>query len=142
MHVSKEFLMEAVGLSLLVALLLISMQLFQRATKLTSLLEEGQERQINEIEEYEIIKYDGLAVDGMTAVIYITRVTGTYGLPVEVVTLNGIFFVEGKEAYEELRSSSSEKYINPLAKYRCSVLRDENQVISKIKFEVEKEGEK
>lgn len=142
MHVSKEFLMEAVGLSLLVALLLISMQLFQRATKLTSLLEEGQERQINEIEEYEIIKYDGLAVDGMTAVSYIKRVTGTYGLPVEVVTLNGIFFVEGKEAYEELRSSSSEKYINPLAKYRCSVLRDENQVISKIKFEVEKEGEK
>ena len=46
MNVSKEFLMEAVGLSLLVALILISMQMFERAMKMTALLEERQEQQM------------------------------------------------------------------------------------------------
>ena len=88
MTVSKEFLLEAVGLSILVALLLISVQLFQRAQKLTALLEEEQEHQITELEEYEIVKYDGLTVDGMTAINYIKRMTGYYNLLVEVVTEN------------------------------------------------------
>lgn len=141
MQVSKEFLMEAVGLSLLVALILISVQMFQKATKLTTLLEEGQDRQIAELEEYEIVKYDGLSIDGMTAISYIKRMTGTYELPVTVTTVNGTFIVTGKAEYEEMRSIASEKYINPLAKYRCEVLRDENNVISEIQLRVEKEGD-
>ena len=137
MNVSKEFLLEAVGLSILVALLLVSVQLFQRATKLTALLEEGQEQQITELEEYEIVKYDGLEVDGMTAVNYIKRMIGTYKLPVEVTNTNEEFVVK-KEDYSELRNINSEKYINPLAVYHCEVLRDENQAISKIRIIIER----
>ncbi len=139
MNVSKEFLMEAVGLSLLVALILISMQMFQRAMKMTALLEERQEQQIAEMEEYEIVKYDELLIDGMTVINYIKRMTGVYGIPVKVFTEKGTFIVEENFEYAELRNIESDKYISPLNKYRCSVKRDENGVVAEI--EIKKEGE-
>lgn len=141
MHVSKEFLMEAVGLSLLVVLILISMQMFQKATKITSLLAEGQDKQIMELEEYEIVKYDGLLIDGMTAISYIKKMIGTYELPVNVTTVQKEFVVEEKADYESLRDITSEKYINPLAKYHCEVARDENGVITEIRIFIETKGE-
>ena len=137
MRVSKEFLLEAVGMSLLVALILIGMQLFQRATKLTTLLEREQEQKIAVLEEYEIVRYDGLLVDGMTAVSYIKKMTGTYDLPVTVVTEKGEFVIKEAVEYTELRNSSSERYMNPLAKYRCEIIRNENEVIAEIKISVE-----
>ena len=139
MHISKEFLMEAVGLSLLVALILISMQLFQRATKITTLLQERQEEQIVELEEYEIVKYDGLQIDGMTAISYMKRMVDTYELPVYVATLNSEFILTNTAEFEELRNVHSEKYISPLTKYACNVIRDENKVITKIQLEIMKE---
>ena len=141
MRISREFLQEAVGLSLLVALILISVQLFQRATKLTTLLEERQEQKIAELEEYEIVKYDGLFVDGMTAISYIKKMVGTYGIRVNVTTVKGNFTVTGTEDYGALRNPASENYVNPLAKYLCKTVRDENGVISGIRICVEKEGE-
>ena len=139
MHISKEFLLEAVGLSLVVALILISMQIFQRAVKVTTLLEQNQEQQLRKLEEYEIVKYDGLQIDGMTAISYIKKMTGTYGIPVQVATEKGIFKVREQSQYSSLRDIDSEQYINPLMKYRCEVVRDENEVISEIKLEMERE---
>lgn len=141
MQVSKEFLMEAFGLSLLVALMLIGVHLFQRGTRLTNLLEQNQERQIAQLEEYEIVKYDGLWMDGMTTVNYIKTITGVYHLPVEVNTVLGSFLVTDREEYTQLRDIHSEKYINPLAKYQCEVQRDENGEICKVEITVETEGE-
>ena len=140
MHISKEFLLEAVGLSLVVALILISMQIFQRAVKITTFLEQGQEQQLVELEEYEIVKYDGYQIDGMTAIGYIKRMTGTYDLPVHVVTVNGEFTVSGQAQYANLRDIDSEQYINPMAKFKCEVVRNENEVITEIKIKAEKEG--
>lgn len=139
MSISKEFLMEAVGLALLVALLFIGVQMFQRATKIAALLEEGQERQISELEEYEIVKYDGLSVDGLTAVSYIKRMTGNYELPVKVVTKTKEFVVSDRSECSELRDINSMKYIPPLVKYRCEVRRDENGAISEIELRAEGE---
>ena len=140
MHISKEFLLEAVGLSLAVALILISMQVFERGVKITTLLEKGQEQQIVQLEEYEIVKYDGLLVDGMTAISYIKKMTGTYGLTVHVITAKGEFEVSEPSQYINLRDAGSEQYINPLAKYICKVIRDENEVITEIKIEMEQGG--
>lgn len=140
MHISKEFLLEAVGLSLVVALILISMQVFQRAVKITTILEQNQEQQIAELEEYEIVKYDGLQIDGMTAISFIKRVTGIYGIPVNVITAKGEFYVLEQSQYAALRDINSDRYINPLAKYQCEVIRDENEVIAEIKIEMERNG--
>ena len=140
MHISKEFLMEAVGLSLVVALLLIGMQVFNRAMKITSSLEERQEEKIAEIEEYEIVQYDGLVLDGMSAIGYIKKMIGNYGLMVHVVTETEEFVISDRSEYQEMRDSSSKKYINPLAKYRCMVIRDENDVITSVEIVVERAG--
>ena len=140
MHISKEFLLEAVGLSMVVALILISMQIFQRAVKITTLLEKNQEQQLLELEEYEIVKFDGVLIDGMTAISYIKKMTGTYELPVHVVTTRGEFTVMDESQYGNLRNMESEQYMIPLAKYRCEVVRNENEVITNIKIQIEKDG--
>jgi len=140
MHISKEFLLEAVGLSLMVALILISMQLFQRAVKITTLLEKDQERQMTELEEYEIVKYDGFQMDGMTAVSYIKKMVGTYEIPVKVVTAEEEFAVTEQSQCVNLRNAGSAQYVNPFAKYRCEVVRDENKVITEIKIQMEQKG--
>lgn len=140
MHISKEFLLEAVGLSMVVMLILISMQIFQRAVKITALIEKEQEKQLVELEEYEITKYDGLLIDGMTVISYIKKVNGAYKLPVHVSVINGEFTVSDQDQYENLRNTASGQYINPLAKYRCQVIRNENEVITEIAIKIERDG--
>lgn len=134
MHISKEFLMEAVGMSLLVALILIGVQMFQRAIKITALLEKEQEQKIIELEEYEIVKYDDLKIDGMTAVNYIKKMIGTYELPVYVEEEERAFLLTRREEFDGLRDMDSGKYISPLVTYRCEVIRDENEVITSIRL--------
>lgn len=140
MNVSKEFLMEAVGLSLLVALIFISMQMFQRAVKVSALLNTEQEEKIIMLEEYEIVKYDGLLVDGLTAVGYIKKMVGNYELPIVVESGTESFSVTEREQFEMLRDIDSEHYISPYTIYRCLVIRDENEVITEIKLLKEQEG--
>jgi len=141
MHVGKEFLIEAVSLSLLVALIIISMQMFERTVKISSLLEQSQEKMISEMEEYEIVKYEDCLVDGMTVINYIKKMISIYHLPVHVTTDQEEFCVSEYADYTDLIKSDSEKYIRPLAKYRCRVIRDENGTITEIRMEAEKEGD-
>lgn len=141
MHVSKEFLMEAVSLSLMVALILISMQMFQRTIKISSLLEQGQEQMIKEMEEYEIVKYEDRLIDGISAVNYIKKMVGTYRLPVHVITEQSEFSILKPSDCTGVNNSESSKYIRPLVKYRCEVIRDENGAIKEIRVGVEREGE-
>lgn len=140
MHISKEFLMEAVGLSLLVALIFISMQMFQRAVKISTLLNAEQEEKILMLEEYEIVKYEGLLMDGLTAVGYIKKMVENYELPIVVKNGTESFDVTKREDFELLRNIDSEKYISPYAIYRCWIVRDENKVITEIKLLKEQEG--
>ena len=140
MHISKEFLMEAVGLSLLVALIFIGMQMFQRAVKVSTLLNAEQEEKIIMLEEYEIVKYDGLLIDGLTAVGYIKKMVGNYELPIRVEHGAESFSITEREQFELLRDIDSEKYISPYAIYRCLIIRDENEVITEVELLKEQEG--
>jgi len=141
MNISKEFLMEAVGLSLLVALILIGMQMFQRTIRITTLMQNHQEQNITKLEEYELVKYEDLMMDGMTALGYIKNVVGQYHLPVIVEEKQKMFSVTERAEFGLLRDVDSEKYICPYALYECKVLRDENDVITEIKLIREQEGE-
>lgn len=138
-HISKEFLMEAVGLSLLVALLLISVRIFERTVHMTDLVKEEQEQRILELEEYEITQYDGRYLDGMTAIGYIKNMVDNYEIPVTVTTEQHSYIVETPELYTSFRTPESVYYIHPLALYLCDVCRDENGSIAEIKITV-KEG--
>ena len=134
MHISKEFLIEAVGLSLLVALIFVGMQMFQRAMKITTLLGKEQEEKIVMLEEYELTKYDGLVIDGMTAISYIKKTVGGYDVPVIVEYGQDVFYITSWEELSMLRDINSELYISPYSTYRCKVIRDENGVVIEVRL--------
>jgi hypothetical protein len=92
------------------------------------------------LEEYEITKYDGLLIDGMTAVGYIKKIVGGYELPVIVEVEQNEIIVRERNEFGMLRDVDSEKYINPYAIFRCQVIRDENEVIIEIRLLKEQEG--
>ena len=140
MHISKEFLMEAVGLSLLVALIFISMQMYQKAMRVTNILGLEQEEKIKMLEEYEITKYDELLIDGMTAVSYIKNVVGEYGIPVIVELKQETFSVTAREEFSLLRNVNSKMYISPYTTFRCQVVRNENDIIIEIRLTNEQGG--
>ncbi len=141
MNISKEFLLEAVGLSLLVALILVGMQMFQRTIKITALIEKSQEQTISDLEEYEIVKYEEMLIDGITAFGYIKNVVGEYHIPISIEDKQKKFSVTQREEFGELRDIDSEKYLNPYAWFRCKVVRDENGVITQVNLVREQEGE-
>ena len=141
MNISKEFLMEAVGLSLLVALILIGMQMFHKTIKITTLLQNNQEERITQLEEYDLVKYEDLLLDGMTVLGYIKNVVGEHQLPVIVEEKQKKFSVTERAEFGLLRDVESEKYIYPYALYKCKVIRDENDVITEINLVREQEGD-
>lgn len=141
MNISKEFLLEAVGLSLLVALLLIGMQMFKKTIKITTLMERKQEETISNLEEYELVKYDDMLIDGITALGYIKNVVGEYHITVIVEEKQRKFSITERDEFGLLRDVDSEKYINPYGFYQCKVIRNENDVITEINLAREQEGE-
>lgn len=126
MQISREFMLEAVGLSLLVILLLLGTQMFQRATGLMEMLDKEQSRQIESLKEYEITQFDGREIDGVTAVGYIKNMVNHYGLSVYVQTKDREFTIESKEKCAQLKDKESEYYISSFGIYECCVVRDEN----------------
>ena len=141
MNISKEFLLEAVGLSLLVALLLIGMQMFKKTIKITTLMERKQEETISNLEEYELVKYDDMLIDGITALGYIKNVVGEYHITVIIEEKQRKFSITERDEFGLLRDVDSEKYINPYGFYQCKVIRNENDVITEINLVREQEGE-
>ena len=141
MNISKEFLLEAVGLSLLVALLLIGMQMFKKTIKITTLMERKQEETISNLEEYELVKYDDMLIDGITALGYIKNVVGEYHITVIVEEKQRKFSITERDEFGLLRDVDSKKYINPYGFYQCKVIRNENDVITEINLVREQEGE-
>ena len=132
MQVSKEFLLEAVGLSLLVGLLLLGVKLFDRAYSLMTWFETEQEKQLEKMQEYEITQYENRTVDGITAVNYIKNMVYHYELNVLLKTGEQSFVVDSKEMCSELKEEGSEYYLNPFGLYECMVVRDENENIDYI----------
>ena len=104
MQISKQFLIEAVGLILTVSLILTGVRLYQRANRAVVMMEQRQDRQFQQMEEYEIVKYEGCSIAGTTAIAYIKHLVGTYGLQVTVTPAGGKCQVEERLQYVNLRN--------------------------------------
>ena len=140
MQVSKEFLLEAVGLSLLVGLMLLGVQMFGRAKTLVEILNRGQEQKLEELQQYEITQYENRTIDGITAANYIKTMVYHYDLKVLVETEERGFTIESKESCKMLTDPDMEYYLNPFAVYTCTVFKDENGNIEYVQIKAE-EGE-
>ncbi len=139
MQVSKEFLVEAVGLTLLVALLLMGVQVFQRSANLIAILEKEQEQKIIAMQDYEIVQYENRTIDGVTAVSYIKNMLFHYELKVLVETDKFTAVIDSLELCGELNNPESEYYVNPFGFYESVVVRDENSNVEYVYIKA-KEG--
>lgn len=132
MQISKEFLAEAVGLSLLVALLLLGVGWFRRGTGLLHTMEQRQEQRLLQLREDEIMQYDGLCVNGITAISYIKKMISEYGIPAFVKMQEGEFWVNDKKEYTNLRNTESEYYMSGLGDFFCEVVLTANEDVDYI----------
>lgn len=131
MSVVQKFLLGAAGLLLTISLIALGVQMFEKSKKVADTMANEQDSILVALEEQGITKYDGYQINGSTAINYI-KVVNAAGVDVEVTTSNGTFTVSDESLYSSLRDMHSNKYINPLMEYRCTVVRDENNTIVKV----------
>ena len=139
MNISREFLLEAVGLSLMVALLLVGVKMFQRTSDFIAAIDREQEQSIAEMKEYELVRYDEMIIDGITAIGYIKMVVGEYQIPVYVETSENSFLITDKKEYAGIRNLTSPYYMDTLSLYQCTVIRSENESVERVEIKVQKE---
>lgn len=131
MSVVQKFLLGAAGLLLTISLIAVGLQMFEKSKKVADMMAKEQDSVAVALEEQGITKYDGYQINGSTAINYI-KVVNAAGVDVEVTTANGTFIVSDDTLYASFRDMHSDKYINPLMEYRCTVVRDANNVIVKV----------
>lgn len=133
MSVIQKFLLGAAGLLLTISLIAIGVQMFEKGKKVADIMVKEQEGVAVALEEQEITKYDGYQINGSTAINYI-KVVNAAGVDVEITTSKGTFTVSDDTLYASFRDIHSDKYINPLIEYRCTVVRDANNTIMKVRL--------
>ena len=131
MSVVQKFLLGAAGLVLTISLIALGVNMFEKSKTIADRMAQEQDSVIVALEEQGITKYDGYEINGSTAINYI-KVVNASGIDVEITTWNGTFTVSDDSLYASLRDIHSDKYINPLKEYRCTVVRDENNAIIKV----------
>ena len=131
MSVVQKFLLGAAGLLLTISLIALGVNMFEKSKTIADRMAKEQDSVAVALEEQGITKYDGYTINGSTAINYI-KVVNASGIDVEVTTSNGTFTVSDDSLYASLRDIHSDKYINPLKEYRCTVVRDKNNEIIKV----------
>ena len=133
---TKKTLWYAFGLMITVALMFIGLSIFQRAEKTADTLAKGQDAANKNIEEYEIVKFDGYDISGSQAIYYAKEVVGNHGIPVTFKTtlVPAGFVVSDSSLYGEFRDLNSSYYINPIIQYTVEVKRDENDTITGVEI--------
>ena len=131
MSVVQKFLLGAAGLLLTVSLITLGVQMFEKGKKVADIMANEQDSIAVALEEQGITKYDGYTINGSTAINYI-KVVNAAGVEVEITTANGTFTVSDDSLYALFRDIHSDKYINPLKEYACTVVRDDNNTIVKV----------
>ncbi len=127
-----KFLLFAVGLILTVGLIFMGINIYKRAVKTGQTVSEQQRKQLTEMEESDITRYDALEITGSTAVTYIKRIYDDTSVTVITQTVGGAkktFNVDSSQ-FSDYKNTSSEYYINPLDMYYVEVSRDANDIIS------------
>lgn len=93
----------------------------------------------NEIRDNEILQYDGVEIAGSDVANFLRkqfskRVSDT-GFVVKVVTNAGTIIYSEYEDTKEIYNFSHASYIEPMAVFRGAVYRNENGVITEVRFQ-------
>ena len=134
MSVIKEFILFAVGIVITVSLAVISFNVYSKAEEVGKGIAEREQAVINELRDYDLMRYDGSEIDGSKAVSYIKKMYSTRDVTIEVTSGGRKFVIDGT-SIGEIRNTSSVYYLNPFKKYYVSVGTDENDAANVITIE-------
>lgn len=131
MSEAKKMLGWAFSLMLTVSLIFVGFQIYKRAMDTTDKIAGQQDKTNQSIDEYPVMKFDGLDINGSQAIAYIKEVVGEHKIPVTVKTSANPtgFTVSDSSLYNAFRDLDSSYYINPVVQYSVAVERDANDVI-------------
>ena len=135
MSVVKEFLIFTVGLIITVSLAVISFNVYSEAAALGKGIAEREQSALNELEEYEMTRFDGSVIDGSRAISYIKKMYETRDVQIQVANGKKTFLID-RDSIEGLRKINSSFYMNPMEKYKVSVMLDENDAADRIIIEL------
>ncbi len=135
MSVVKEFLIFTVGLIITVSLAVISFNVYSEAAALGKGIAEREQSALNELEEYEMTRFDGSVIDGSRAISYIKKMYETRDVQIQVANGKKTFLID-RDSIEGLRKINSSFYMNPMEKYKVSVMFDENDAADRIIIEL------
>ena len=136
MEVAKKFLLGSATLLITVGLVYIGISIYSRAVRTADIVSKEQQDTEKEVMEHGITKYDGYEINGSTAVTYIKSVIKRHGgVSFEVTTSKGTFSITDSSHYGDFRNIDSAYYINPMAEYLVTVIRDSNGAITSVALE-------
>ena len=134
MSVIKEMILFGAGLVITVSLAFIGFNIYGKAAEIGKEITEREESTLNELREYDIMRFDGCVIDGSRAISYIRRIYAKEDIPIEVVKDGRSFTVDG-DSVSEIRNTASGYYLNPLKEYYVKVSIDENDAVGRITIE-------
>lgn len=138
MSVTKEFILLAAGLIITVSLIFIGFGVYRKAASVGIMLADKQEKKMNDIAEYELMKYENTDVNGSKVIKYIQQVSTEYDVGINITVANPDLYtyrLSEISSFSELRDISSPYFINPLKLYKITVKKDVNAVLDSIEIE-------
>ncbi len=124
--------------SVLITVVIISILFvnFRSASQLSSAAGEQIVDMTDDIKNNAVMQYDGLEVTGADVVNFYKKHLGDYKAGQTgpfTVTIGGTSYTNGA-SLSSLRDSSSASYVKPTARYKCTVNKNANGVISSVTF--------
>lgn len=133
MQISRQFIIEAVGLMITVAFLSMGIGMYKRAYATVEVIRDRQERMLLEAQQFDLIRYEGEKISGSEAVSYVKNVFNEYPVEIYIKTDVKEFILDDVNC-ALLREPQSVFYINPLKKYSCILQKDLNGIIDRVEI--------
>lgn len=133
----------AAGLMLLMALIGVWKVASAQTNELSNSVIEKVSDVTKEISESDLTKYDGLVINGSEVIntykkyLYEYESGQTGPITITIKNAGGTYsYVNGSDL-DNLRDNTNSKYVKPTSKYKGSISRNTNGVITEVKFEIQ-----
>ncbi len=134
----KEMLIFAAGLILTISLIFLGFTVFSKALNIGRFVSEKEDQKLQALKREEIEKYEGQEVQGNKIVSYVRNLYGKAEATISVTRKDSnniaYSFQIDSSTINELRNEKSSYFINPMKKYRVTLLRDNNDSITRIEI--------
>ena len=132
MDIAKKWLYGSATLVVTMLIIGVGFTIFSKTKLFSDGVIQGQDRELQLEQEYDIVKYDGYKINGSVALNYLKTMVTEHDLSVVIEKGSTKITITSSSDFASLRDINHDSYLNPMKEYLCTVERDENDAISKI----------